>query len=231
MARFANRSAPRSRCLATLTLGVCLVAASCNGGTPGPPGKPADSRPPNRSVDSRAVQAGTIAPIERVEPDTVSIESALAHFRSTLASRPVGLENGAPTRESLVRRIVSALAASDTNALRAIAVSRAEYAWLIYPESPLLHPPYRQPIDIAWMLHAAPHAKGFARLLERLGGRPLRLESLTCDPAPVTQGANRFWTGCTARLAVGPGAFEMRLFTALVERDGIFKVMSYDNDF
>ena len=127
--------------------------------------------------------------------------------------------------------MVAALAASDTSALRALAVTRAEYAWLIYPESPLLHPPYRQPIDVAWMLHAAPHAKGFARLLERLGGRPLRLDSLACAPEPVTQGANRFWTQCTARITIGSDAVELRLFTALVERSGMFKVMSYDNDF
>lgn len=211
----------RSRRLGTLTLAACLVSASCTGDTPAPPNVP---------MDSGAFQVETL-PRAYPQPDTASIESSLERFRSTLASRPASLSGGSPSRQALVRRMVAALAASDTNALRALAVTRAEYAWLIYPESPLLHPPYRQPIDVAWILHAAPHAKGFARLLERLGGRPMRLDSLACAPEPVTQGANRFWTQCTARITIGPDAVELRLFTALVERSGMFKVMSYDNDF
>ena len=211
----------RSRRLAPLLVGACVAVASCKGDTPGPS---------HVLMEPSALPPQTLVR-DRPGPDTATVESSLERFRSTLASHPVSLGGGSRSREALVGRIVAALAASDTSALGAFAVTRAEYAWLIYPESPLLHPPYRQPIDVAWMLHAAPHAKGFARLLHRLGGRQMRFESVGCSPEPVTQGSNRFWTRCTTRITIGPDAVEMRLFTALVERDGVFKVMSYDNDF
>lgn len=207
--------------MAWLAASACLLALACGD---------RECSAPEQGAARGPLHADSAAPDVR-QPDTASNASALAQFRSTLVRPSGGLEGGADSRQALVTRVVTALASADTGALRRMAVSRAEYAWLIYPESPLVHPPYRQPIDVAWMLHAAPHAKGFTRLLERLAGRLIRFQSVTCNPEPVIQGANRFWTGCTVRFTLESEAVEMQLFAAIVERDGALKVMSYDNDF
>ena len=163
--------------------------------------------------------------------DTASTAVQLRQHQATLPDQPTTLDGGAKSREGVARALLGALADSDTAALRALAVSRAEYAHLVYPESPLVHPPYQQPIEIAWVLHATPHAKGLTRLLQRLAGRSLAYEGMDCDSVPAVQGANRFWTGCRIRFTVDGRPVRARLFTAILERDGRYNVASYDNDF
>lgn len=191
--------------------------------------------PPDSSADRQTATAAAIATTRDsgtgAAPDTASLETTLARFQATLSTHPTALEGGTDSRDDLGRALVTALAASDTAALRHLAVSRAEFAHLIYPESPLVRAPYRQPIDVAWLLHSAPHAKGFTRLLRRLGGRPLRYRSMGCGAMPTRQGGNRYWTGCRITLFIAADSLEARLFTSIVERAGRFKIMSYDNDF
>ena len=91
-----------------------------------------------------------LAPGYRVD-SLLSTEEALRRFRAGVDS--VGeLAGGAPSLDSLVRRFVRDVERADTSDLRALHLTRAEYSWLVYPESPLAHPPYRQPPELAWML-------------------------------------------------------------------------------
>src|SRR3712207_7674926 len=46
-----------------------------------------------------------------------------------------------------ISRFVRAVETSDTTALRDLALSRAEFAYLYYPESPLSRRPYEEPPD------------------------------------------------------------------------------------
>ncbi len=59
----------------------------------------------------------------------------LARFRAGL-EQPSGLVDAAPTRDALVERYVRALERSDTAALAALAINRAEFAYLYYPTNP-----------------------------------------------------------------------------------------------
>jgi hypothetical protein len=165
-----------------------------------------------------------------------SLEQALADFRVGL---PVvtELRDAEPDRERLVRRFARAVERADTAALRAMVVSRAEFAWLYYPTSPYTRRPTRQNAALAWELLLMDSQKGVTRLLDRYGGRPLHLVGHTCAPEPQTQSDRtaavpvRFWYDCTLRLAP-PGAdtTEIRLFGPIMERDGRFKLFSYSND-
>ena len=139
---------------------------------------------------------------------------------------------GAATRDELVRTFVQSLAASDTAGLGQLTISRAEFAWLVYPDSPLSAPPYRLAPDIAWMRHSASSSAGLSRLLERLGGSSLGMHSWDCLSDPAREGGNRVWRDCAVRFEQ-PGKEQqtLRLFSGIIERMGTFKILSYANGF
>lgn len=160
------------------------------------------------------------------------IDEQLRRFRTGLTDTVRGFEHGATSREALVRTFVQALETSDTTALIHLTVSRAEFAWLIYPDSPLSAPPYRQAPDLVWMRHTAASASGLKRLLERLGGSGLGLQSWSCADLPTTEGTNRIWRDCAVRFQQsGSGQQSVQLFSGIIERQGRFKILSYANGY
>ena len=175
--------------------------------------------------------------INRAQPGYIvdsilPIEEQLRRFRAGMPDTVRELVGGAASRDALVRDFVHRLAVSDTAALVHLTISRAEFAWLIYPDSPLSAPPYRQAPDLAWMQHAAASGTGLTRLLERLGGSGLRFQSWDCQEGPLMEGGNRIWRGCAVRFE-RPGAEQqtLRLFSSIIERQGRFKILSYANGF
>jgi len=157
-------------------------------------------------------------------------EELLRRFRAD--TRPVTrLEGGAASRDALVRAFFDALAASDAAALDRLLVTRDEWGWLVFPESPFSRPPYEQRPDAAWILHAAGAAKGRQRLLERVAGRGIRLVAHRCAPTPMREGPNRIWRDCASRVRRADGETStVRLFGAILERGGRFKFLTYQND-
>jgi len=161
-----------------------------------------------------------------------SLEDDLRRFRAGIPAPPDRFTGGAEDREALVRRFVDALARGDSTALGEMAVTRAEFAYLTYPESPYTRPPYRQSPEIVWLLLRAEHDKGLTRLLRRLGGQPVRYFGHRCDSEPLREGENKLWRGCWVRVGVGgEEPRERRLFGVIVERDGHFKFVSYRSGF
>lgn len=185
----------------------------------------------SHSAAAPAVSRSVEGSPQGTDADTGSIRAELRRYQAALPVHPTALDGHFTSPDDVARALLGSLAASDTAALLALALSRAEYAYLVYPESRLVRAPYRQPVDVAWSLHAAPHAKGLTRLLQRLGGRSLTFRNMTCHPEQVAEGRNRYWTGCQLRFTVDGELVEARLFTALVSRDGRLNVASYDNDF
>lgn len=173
-----------------------------------------------------ATPPGTI--VDSVRP----IAEELRRFRAGLAA-PARLEGGASSRVALVADFMRAARASDTTALRRMALTRAEYAWLVYPESPLAAPPYNQPPGLAWMLLQQASNTGATRVLDPARGAVTwRHVGDRCAQPPLREGGNRFWRGCEVRVARAAGDTTWaRLFGAIVERDGHFKFVGYDNGF
>ena len=175
-----------------------------------------------------------LAPGYRVD-SLLSTEEALRRFRAGVDS--VGeLAGGAPSLDSLVRRFVRDVERADTSDLRALHLTRAEYSWLVYPESPLAHPPYRQPPELAWMLLREGSVKGLTRLMRRRAGRPLGLVRWECERTPAREGRNTIWKACVVSTrdagdAASDGVRGERLFGAVVARDGIYKISSYANQY
>ena len=162
-----------------------------------------------------------------------SPEEDLRRFRALLGGdSATRLEGGSPSRDTLIRRLVAAVAARDTAALRSMVLTAREYADLVYPSSPYIHPPYEQPAALAWMQIAHPSVSGFKRLVERRGGVQLTLEGYQCAARPKREGKNTLWSDCVLRLsAPGLRSATERWFGSIIERDGQFKLVSYANQF
>lgn len=158
---------------------------------------------------------------------TISMDSLLQQFQAGWP-RPDALTATSITPEALTRRYLDAVASFDTSALREMHITRAEYAYLYFPASKMMAPPYELPPDVAWLLLTADSNKGIATVMRRFGGQRLDLESVRCTGEPLREGPNTVWRGCLARYrGEGEGVRERPLFAAIIERGGRFKFFSY----
>ena len=160
----------------------------------------------------------------------VSLDSALKLFRRDL--EPVTeLQDSERSIADVVARLATAVERSDTTALRALVMSRREFAWLYYPTSPFTRAPTKQEPTLAWFLHLQASEKGATRLFNAYGGRSLRLAGHECMAPPRLEGNNRLWFDCVQLLTEEQGDTTVtRLFGGIIERDGRFKILSYSND-
>jgi hypothetical protein len=156
----------------------------------------------------------------------------LRRFREGLA-QPAQFQGGAASRAALARRFLAAVSARDTATFAALVISRAEFAWLVFPHHLYAAPPYQLDPAIFWMQLTAGSAKGLSRTLERLGGKELGFQTLDCrrDTLQVRGGPIRVWSPCGVRYREGDSLRSRRLFGSIVEREGRFKLLSFANDF
>ena len=209
-----------------------------------------ESEPARRGRILAAVAAESLAALERdslarakqesvnraqpgyVVDSTLSIEEELRRFRADLSSRPTALVDGESSRAALVTAFVRALERSDTASVQGLAITRAEYAYLVYPASPLMAPPYRHPPALAWFQLQMSNRTGITRLFRRLGGQRLGVIDHQCDAPPERQGVNTVWAGCVVRRVRAPGdTAREQLFGTILERDGRFKLLSLATQF
>jgi hypothetical protein len=219
------RSARRAAAVRAALTAALAAPAACGGAAdrPAPPAAPAPNPPPN---------AAAPAPPGRVVDSIVPMAEQLRRFRAGLGPAPAALDGGAVSREALVRAYVRAVEARDTAALRRMVLSRAEFAFLYFPESPLARRPYEVPPGLLWFQITEGSNKGIVRALRRLGGRPLGYGGHACEGAPKREGPNRLWERCRVRVVRAPGdTAALRLFGSVLERGGRYKFVGYANDF
>ena len=219
---FSMFAARRTTLLALLA---ALGLAACDGGE-------GDARRANAHPAAASRDTSAVHPAAAIVDSARPIEEELRRFREGLPPT-AALQGGAGSRDALIREFMTAVNRADTAALRRLALTRAEYAWLVYPESPLAGPPYNQPPGLAWMLLQQASNTGATRLLQPApGGRGWRLLGSRCPDAPVREGANRLWRRCEVHVVRPDGdTVWARLFGVIVQRDGRFKFVGYDNDF
>ena len=192
--------------------------------------EPAPSRDPQAARD--LAEAARPPAGGRSAADRPSLEEQLRRFRAEIPDTPTVLTAGENSRDALVRHFVRAVERADTAALGRMLITRGEYAYLVYPSSPFTRPPYNQPVWLAWFMLNRESGPGLKRLMDRLGGRPVRYLGYECDPTPFVESTNRLWRNCRVRRAPAPGdTLAGRLFGVIIERAGRFKFASYENDF
>lgn len=157
------------------------------------------------------------------------IDEELRRFRAEL--QPVdSLTGGADSRDELVRRFGAAVAAGDAAALRALAITVEEFAWLYYPHTRYTRPPYELGPAIVWFQLENYGGRGLSRLLNRYGRRPFSGTGHACSAEPIVEERNTIWADCVIRYTDPNGHnAEASLFGAILERDGRFKFVSYAN--
>ncbi len=208
-----------------------LLASLAACGSPEPrtarAAEPTRAAAPTGNLPAARASATPRVVVDSVLPMSVQ----LARFRRGLP-RPARLTHGATSRDALVRSVVRALATSDTLAFQPLAIDRAEFAWLYFPTTAIAHPPYELPPGLAWFRLQEDDRKGVFRALREISAHHPRYLGYHCDPRPRIEGENRIWTGCRVALARDDAPpSDIRLFSGILERDGRFAVLSYDNDF
>ena len=168
-------------------------------------------------------------------PSAAAVDSALPHreemrrFLVGLEEHPTQLSGGTESLDSLARRLLTALASRDTAMLRSLAVSKAEFAYLVYPSDPHSKPPYDLPPQLMWMTSQAASSRGLTRALRKLGGAELEFKDIRCETGPEPRGENRVHDGCKIRLLTAGRVESVVLFGPVVERGGRFKILSFSN--
>ena len=178
---------------------------------------------------SRAAEA-SLPPAATVVDSAVPSDVALTRFRAGLGAPPATLHGARPSREVLLADVVRALAESDTAAFEPIAMDRAEFAYLYYPGSPMAREPYELPPGLAWMQIQEANRRSVFRSLGSFGGKDWRFLGYRCAPNPLIQGRNRIWSDCTVTMRAGTDTVHARLVGGILERDGVFKILSYATD-
>lgn len=160
-------------------------------------------------------------------------EEEMRRFRAAHpGDAPTRFAGGETSRDALVRRFVAAVASADSTALRTMAVTAREFADLYYPDSPYARPPYYQPVGLAWRLVQDPSERGLSKLMRRLGRKPMTYRGHTCEPKPQRDGRVTRYTGCLVHVAgVDAAPVTKRYFGSILERDGQFKFLGYNNNF
>jgi hypothetical protein len=203
----------------------------------------AREQPATRVDSSRAAVTpeGTPYAYERIALDTTRppgtiidsvfpIPEMIRRFRTGLPETSV-LSDGEPTRQALVTRFIMALSRKDRSVLGRLTLSRAEFAYLYFPNTPDATNPNGMPPTLRWDGIMRNSEKGATRALSRVGGQSLTLEALDCPNAPVSSGAMRLHHGCTVRINQADGSvFNGRLFGSIIEIAGRFKFVGYSND-
>ncbi len=196
----------------------CLTLAACR----------AEPKPVSVVVDSTRPWAKPGDRIDSIFP----MPELIRRFRVGL-TEPRELEDGAATREALAKRFLGAVAGRDTAALRGMLLTRAEFAWLMFPDHRYAEPPYDLDPGIFWLQLTAENSKGVERVLQRYGGQPLTFEALSCgvDTLQMLRGPTTLWGPCSVRYRTADSTLTRKLFGSMIERNGRVKLVSYNNDF
>ena len=189
------------------------------------------------SVRADSVALARLDSVNRAQPGYIvdsilPMEEQLRRFRVGLRDAPHEFAGGEHSEDALVQSFVRNLESADTAALVRLTISRAEFAYLVFPDSPFSREPYAQAPDLVWMRHATASATGLGRLLDRFGGKSIGYRSWHCDRKPAIEGSNRIVGGC--RVVFSPArddSKQLSLFTAIIERHGRYKIFSYANAF
>ena len=156
-------------------------------------------------------------------------EENLRRFRADLAAPANGrLSGGAPSSDALIRRYWTLLVAGDTLAMTPLIVSRAEYAYLYFPES--IEGTSGMPPAVGWELIVRQSGRGLTRALFQAQRGPATLVRTVCTDTPRTMGKNTLYGPCGVVIRRDGVEETVWIAKSLVERDGVHKLLGLQND-
>lgn len=184
---------------------------------------------PRTAADSQAAHIADVVKSGGVVDSILPIAEQLQRFTAGMVA-PDTLRFAAPSREALVNRWLTAVAGSDTAALNALLLDRAEFAFLYYPTAAVSKPPYEAPPQLLWSQILAASNDGVPKVLARMAGQSVALQQISCPDSVQTEGRNVLHSNCQLTVRIGQGApVTARFFGTVFERDGRFKFLGYAN--
>ncbi len=154
-------------------------------------------------------------------------EEALRRFQAEAA--PVtALNGGAGSTDELLRRYWEILRSGDSLALRPYVVNKAEFAYLYFPESNEAATGL-QP-HISWLLYSNNGGRGLSRALTLAGTETQPVSGTACLDRTQTLGQNTVHGPCGIVRMLGSRPDTVWIAQHIIERDGIFKLLSFANE-
>lgn len=217
-----------------------VLSAACTGGAD----RAADARQPiPPGIDPRMVEwrsDGLLVP----SPDSLQktpgyiIDSilppdeALRRLQAQVTDpAPTRLRGGATTRPGLIRAYWAALQQTDTTAIRDLVVSKAEFAYLYFPESaPFASGMQPEP---AWVLYEAQTGRGLTAASSRAGDAlagNAALREVVCREGGRTEGSSQTSGPCGVVLRWPDQQTDtLWIASTILRRDGRYKLLGLDN--
>jgi hypothetical protein len=142
---------------------------------------------------------------------------------------PLAGTRGSP--EAVAEAVLEAMAAGDTACLRALALTEEEFRGHVWPHLPVSRPEVNMPFDVMWGMLAQTSHGYLRQTLAAVDGDRLVLRSLRFAGASSTYGQVRVHRDAELVVAGRDGDERIvRVFGALVEQEGRWKVFSYVAD-
>jgi hypothetical protein len=116
----------------------------------------------------------------------------------------------------------------DTLAMTPLIVSRAEYAYLYFPES--IEGTSGLPPAVGWELIVRQSGRGLTRALFQAQRGPATIVRTVCADAPRRMGRNTLYGPCGVVIRRGGVEETVWIAKSLVERDGVHKMLGLQND-
>lgn len=163
------------------------------------------------------------------EPST-EITEQLQQFRAGLPQVHM-LSGGGSSPEAMARAYLDAVSRRDTSTLSALQVSRAEFAWLVYPNHIYRDPPFEFEPAVLWRQIRKGSDSGLAVVLARYGGQRIAFSSVRCerDRLQLPRGPLSLWGECHVAFIHNDSVTTAQLFWSLVEQAGTFKFLNFKN--
>lgn len=158
-----------------------------------------------------------------------SPEENLRRFQATVPAPADGrLSGGAASRDALIRQYWALLASGDTLAMTPLIVSRAEYAYLYFPES--LEGASGMPPAVGWELIVRQSGRGLTRALLQAQRGPATIVRTLCSDAPRTMGKSTVYGPCGVVIRRDGTEETLWLVKSLLVRDGVHKLLGLQNE-
>jgi hypothetical protein len=148
---------------------------------------------------------------------------------AAIACSPTPLANTQPTADALAREVLTALARQDPSRLEALALNEEEFRRHVWPGLPAARPERNLPFSYVW---GDLRQKGEMRRRATLGahsGRRYQLQSITFSGGMTEYSGFRVHRDALLRVRDSAGAdHELRPFGSAIEKDGAWKVFSFN---
>lgn len=161
----------------------------------------------------------------------VPFSAMLSEYRKLVGDSVAGFSPVFATKEALFARFDELAERGDTAALRTLALSPREFAWLYAPDARLSQPPYSMPPAAHLLFLTGASDDGMVKLANEFPKGTLHVLRHHCDRPARQEAGQTVWEYCLVDYRAGKDTATKSslLHGAVVERGGRFKFVSLGN--